>query len=145
MLHIISQILERKGRKVWCIAPTATVYDGLKIMADNNIGALVVMDEGKVVGIFSERDYAQKVVLHGLSSRTSTISQIMSTEVCFIAPDAAIEEAMAIATESRCRHLPVMNGEELIGLVSIGDLVKATIDEQEFVITQLKRYIKGEA
>lgn len=144
MAKSIFQILEIKGREVWNIHPDATIYDALKIMADKHIGALVVIEEEHVIGIFSERDFALKVDLCGLSAKTATVRQAMTEDVCYVTPETSVDEAMAIVTESRCRHLPVMQGELLVGLASIGDLVKASLDDKDFVITQLKKYIRGE-
>lgn len=144
MVKSIFQILEIKGREVWNIHPDATIYDALKIMADKHIGALVVIEEEHVIGIFSERDFALKVDLCGLSAKTATVRQAMTEDVCYVTPETSVDEAMAIVTESRCRHLPVMQGELLVGLASIGDLVKASLDDKDFVITQLKKYIRGE-
>ncbi len=144
MLENVQQILDRKGHDVLCIASDANLYDALKLMADNNIGALVVKDEGQVVGIFSERDYARNLEFCKHSCEDIKVRDVMSQNIYIIAPETSINEAMAIVTESRCRHLPVIKGEEMTGVVSIGDLVKAIIDEKEFVITQLKKYIRGE-
>jgi CBS domain-containing protein len=143
MVETISQILEIKGREVWNIHPDAKIYDALVVMADKHVGALVVIEEEHVIGIFSERDFAFKVDLCGLSAKTATVRQAMTEDVCFVTPETSVEEAMAVVTESRCRHLPVMQGELLVGLASIGDLVKASLDEKDFVIKQLQKYIKG--
>lgn len=144
MSKFIAQILKLKGSDVWTISPDTRVFDGLKLMADKGVGALVVVEEEKVVGIFSERDHARKVDLDGRCSQKCFIRQVMSDDVSFITPEASVDEAMAIMTESRCRHLPVMENDQLIGMVSIGDLVKASLDEKDFVIKQLKSYIKGD-
>jgi len=143
MSKFVAQILKMKGSDVWCIAPDSKVFDALKLMADKGVGALLVMDEGKVTGIFSERDHARKVDLEGRSSQQSEVRQVMSEVVNTISPEASVDEAMAIMTETRCRHLPVMENDQLVGLVSIGDLVKASLDEKDFVIQQLEKYIKG--
>lgn len=143
MSKSIGQILKLKGSEVWTIGPEATVYDALALMADKGVGALVVMDNDKVVGIFTERDHTRKVDLGGFYSRETYIRQVMSTEICYVAPETSVDEAMAIMTDNRCRHLPVMVDDELVGLASIGDLVKASLDEKDFVIKQLKKYIKG--
>lgn len=144
MLENVKQILDRKGHDVLCTEPDANLYDALKLMAENNVGALVVKEDGQVVGIFSERDYARNLEFCTHSCQAVKVRDVMSQGVYIIPPETSIDEAMAIVTESRCRHLPVMQGEEMTGLVSIGDLVKAIIDEKNFVITQLKKYIKGE-
>jgi len=144
MSKFIAQILKLKGNDVWCIAPDAKVYDALALMAEKGVGALVVIEEGKVVGIFTERDHARKVDLEGLSSQKCAVSQAMSEDISFISPEASVDEAMSIMTENRCRHLPVMENDQLVGLASIGDLVKASLDEKDFVIKQLEKYIKGD-
>jgi len=144
MLEHVSQILRRKGNEVWSIAPDATVYDALTVMADKGVGALVVVQEGRVVGIFGERDFVLKVDLCGLSSQTTLVGQVMTQDIYYVTPGTTIDEAMAIVTESHHRHLPVIENEQLVGLVSIGDLVKASLDEKDFVIKQLSKYIKGE-
>jgi CBS domain-containing protein len=144
MSKIISQILKLKGSEVWSTTPDATVYDALELMAEKGIGALVVMEEGKVAGIFTERDNARKVDLEGRCSQKATIRQVMSVDILYITPQTSVDEAMAIVTESRRRHLPVMENDQLVGLASIGDLVKASLDEKDFVIKQLKKYIKGD-
>lgn len=144
MLESVKQILDRKGHDVLYITPDASVYDALRKMAENNIGALVVMENGHVAGIFSERDYARELEFCSQSCLSIKVRDIMSKDIYFVKPDTLIDEAMAIVTETRCRHLPVMNGEEMVGMVSIGDLVKASIDKKDFVIRQLEKYIKGE-
>ncbi len=144
MSKSIAQILKLKGDDVWSIGSDAKVYDALVLMAEKGVGALVVIDEGKVVGIFTERDHARKVDLEGRCSQKVTVSQVMSVDVRYITPQTSVDEAMAIVTESRRRHLPVMEDDQLVGLASIGDLVKASLDEKDFVIKQLKKYIKGD-
>ena len=143
MLESIKQILDRKGHDVLCIGPDINLYEALRLMADKNVGALVVMEDGQVVGMFSERDYARELEFCSHSCLTIKVRDIMSKDIYFAQPETSIDEAMAIVTETRCRHLPVMSDGEMIGLVSIGDLVKATIDEKDFVISQLTKYIKG--
>ena len=143
MLESIKQILDRKGHDVLCIEPDINLYEALRLMANKNVGALVVMEEGQVVGMFSERDYARELEFCSHSCLTIKVRDVMSKDIYFAQPETSIDEAMAIVTETRCRHLPVMSDGEMIGLVSIGDLVKATIDEKDFVISQLTKYIKG--
>jgi CBS domain-containing protein len=144
MLEHIKQILDRKGPDVICIGPDDSLYDALRLMADNNIGALVVKEGEHLMGILSERDYARELVLCRQSCLDIKVRNVMSKEIYFAKPETSIEEAMAIVTETRCRHLPVIDNGELIGLVSIGDLVKSIIDEKNFVIKQMEKYIKGE-
>jgi CBS domain-containing protein len=141
----VAQILGSKAdRTVYTIEPTASVYEAVKLMAERNIGALVVVERGQVVGIVSERDYARKVVLMERASKDTPLSEIMSSPVMYVQPDQTSAECMALMTENRLRHLPVMNGGQLIGLVSVGDLIKATIAEQRFIIDQLEHYISGQ-
>ena len=140
-MKAVRDILEIKGREVWSIGPRESVFDALKLMAEKGIGALVVLEAGKVVGIISERDYARKVILHGRSSPTTLVSEIMTARVVYAQPQQNIDECMAIMTEKRIRHLPVMENGVLIGVISIGDLVKSIIAEQRFIIEQLERYI----
>lgn len=144
MLESVKQILDQKGHEVVSVEQDASLYEALQVMKDKNVGALVVMDKDRVAGIFSERDYARKVEFCNESCELVKVSDVMTNALYFAKPDTSIDEAMAIVTETRCRHLPVINDNEIIGVVSIGDLVKATIDEKEFVIKQLKKYIKGE-
>ena len=142
-MKTVSDILQTKGREVFTITPETIVFDALKMMADNNVGALVVMDGAKVTGILSERDYARKVILHGRSSRELETREIMSTKVYFVSPEQDIEDCMALFTNKRVRHLPVLQTDELIGIISIGDVVKAVIAEQESTIKHLENYITG--
>ena len=144
MSKSIAQILKIKGSDVWSVNSDATVYDALVLMAEKGVGALVVIDEGNLVGIFTERDHARKVDLEGYSSQKVAIRQVMSVDICYITPQTSVDEAMSIVTESRRRHLPVMENDQLVGLASIGDLVKASLDEKDFVIKQLQKYIKGD-
>ena len=123
------------------VKPTDTVLSALKLMADMHIGALLVMEGDKIAGIFTERDYARKVVLLGRASIDTPISEVMTRAVRFVHPTNSAEECMALMTENRLRHLPVMDGEQVVGLVSIGDLVKSVISEQQFIITQMEQYI----
>ena len=140
----VAQILATKAdRTVHTIAPTASVYEAVRLMADRNIGALVVVEHGQVVGIVSERDYARKIVLMARASKDTPLSEIMSSPVMYVQPDQTSEECMVLMTENRLRHLPVMDGNKLIGLISIGDLVKAIISDQKFTIEQLEHYIAG--
>jgi CBS domain-containing protein len=144
MSKSIAQILKLKGSDVWSVSPETKVYDALVLMAEKNVGALVVMDQGRVVGLFTERDHVRKVDLGGRCSQKAIIRQVMTEEICYVTPQISVDEAMAIMTDKRCRHLPVMENEKMVGLASIGDLVKASLDEKDFVIKQLKKYIKGD-
>lgn len=139
----VRDILAVKGRDVWSIGPNVSVYDAMKLMADKGIGALLVMEGAKLVGIISERDYARKVILQGRSSRTTAVQEIMTTRVAYAELEQNIEECMALMTEIRIRHLPVIDAGEVRGVISIGDLVKSIIAEQKFIIEQLERYITG--
>jgi CBS domain-containing protein len=139
----IGHLLEQKGSQVWSIPPDATVYDALRLLAERDIGALLVIRGEQLVGILSERDYARKVILKGKSSMKTTVNEIMTERVIVIEPQHTIEEAMALMTEKHLRHLPVIEEDKVIGLVSIGDLVKAKITDQRFMIEQLERYIAG--
>ena len=141
----IQDLLASKGSEVWSIGPAHSVYQAIEMMGLKGIGALTVLsDEGQLVGIISERDYARKVILQGKSSKSTQVAEIMTKNVVYIEPTHRVEEAMALMTVKRIRHLPVMIDEKLIGMISVGDLVKSIIDEQSHVIAQLERYIKGE-
>src|SRR5262245_59182414 len=141
----VTQILASKADPtVHAIEPTASVHDAIRMMADRNVGALVVVAHGQVVGIVSERDFARKILLMARSTKDTPVSEIMSSPVMYVRPGTTGEECMALMTANRLRHLPVMDGGRLIGLVSIGDLVKATISEQQFIIEQLEHYISGQ-
>ena len=142
-MKTVEEILKTKGREVWAITPETIVFDALKAMADKNVGALVVLDGVAVAGILSERDYARKVILLGKSSRELKAEEIMSTSVFFVTPEQNIEDCMALFTNKRVRHLPVLKNDELIGIISIGDVVKAIIAEQESTIKHLENYITG--
>lgn len=137
----LRRVLEAKGHDVYSTTPDATVFDALKEMADRDVGALIILEDGKVVGIFSERDYARKIILLGRSSRETPVRDIMTSRVVFARPDLKLDECLALMTDKRIRHLPVMDEGELVGVVSIGDLVKGIIDHQRFVITQLEGYV----
>jgi len=139
----IRQLLKGKGPEVWSISPESSVYEALQLLAENNIGALLVLRNGQLVGVVSERDYARKVVLHGKTSMKTPVQEIMTGEVVTVGSENTVEEAMAIMTDKHIRHLPVLDGEEIVGVVSIGDLVKAIIADQEFAINQLENYISG--
>ena len=141
----VQDIVAAKGNEVWSLGPAHSVYQAIEMMALKGVGALTVLsDEGELIGIISERDYARKVILKGKSSKTTQVTEIMSRDVIFIKPDSKVDEAMALMTIKRVRHLPVLLNQQLVGLISVGDLVKSKIDEQSVMIDQLERYIRGE-
>ena len=142
-MKTVANILAVKGSEIFRVAPGASVYEALQILAEKNAGALVVTEGGKLVGIISERDYARKVVLVDRSSRDTLVSEIMSSDVKTVAPTASIEECMELMTERHIRHLPVLEDDELVGVVSIGDVVKAVIADLAAMVEQLDSYIRG--
>jgi len=142
-MKTVRDILKVKGADVWCVEPDATVFAALQRMAEKEVGALVVTDGAQIVGLISERDYARKVILHGRASPTTLVKEIMTSHVVYTHLDQSIEECMALVTEKRIRHLPVMDEGKLVGVISIGDLVKSIIADQQFIIEQLVRYISG--
>jgi CBS domain-containing protein len=139
----ISEVLNNKGAHVWTISPNATVFDAIQMMADKNIGALLVTEADKLVGIISERDYTRKIALKGKASKQTAVREILSGEVINVTPDHTVEECMRLMTYHRVRHLPVMEGERIVGVVSIGDLVNWIISAQTTTIEQLQTYISG--
>ena len=144
-MKTVAEILKEKGdRTVHTIEPTASVLEPVERMAQKNIGALLVLEQGRIVGMLTERDYARKVVLMARSSKDTPLREIMTTSVIYVRPDQTSEECMALMTQSRVRHLPVIDEGKLAGLISIGDLVKGIISEQKFIIEQLQHYITGE-
>ena len=142
-MKTIRDILKVKGTDVWCVEPDATVFDALQRMAEKEVGALVVTQGAQVVGLISEREYARKVILEGRTSPTTLVKEIMITPVVYIHLDQPIEECMSLMTEKRTRHLPVIEDGKLVGLISIGDIVKSIIADQQFLIEQLVRYVSG--
>ena len=140
-MHSIRDILREKGTTVRSIDPDETVYEAIRQMAEHGIGALLVVEDGKPVGLLSERDYSRKVILRGLRSRETKVRTIMSSPLLTISPDASVQEALSMMTEKYIRHLPVIDGSRVIGLVSIGDLVKAVIEDQQSLIEQLESFI----
>jgi CBS domain-containing protein len=142
-MKTVRQILDAKGHDYWHVPMDSTVYEALRLMAEQEIGSVLVMEAGELKGILTERDYARKVVLEGLTSPELPVERIMATHVLYARPDQTVEECMALMTDKRVRHLPVLDGGHVVGVVSIGDLVKATIDEQQFIIEQLEQYIAG--
>ncbi|MDH3468643.1 MAG: CBS domain-containing protein [Gammaproteobacteria bacterium] len=139
----IRQLLNTKGQEVWSVSPDASVYEAMEIMADKGVGALVVLENDKLIGIITERDYARKVVLKERASKQTRVEEIMTKAVLYVRPGQTVEQCLAIMTEKRSRHLPVLDGDNLVGIVSIGDLVKSVIAEQQHVIEQLEHYISG--
>ena len=139
----VHDILKNKGHDVWSVKPDDTVFDSLKLMADKEVGALLVMDGKKLVGIVTERDYARKVILEGKSSKNSQVSEVMTRKVLCVNPQQTVDECMALMTDKRARHLPVLDHKKVVGVVSIGDLVKAMINEQQVLIDHLQHYISG--
>jgi len=142
-METIRQVLDKKGHEVFSVGLDETVYDSIKKMADKNVGSLVVMEGNKLIGIITERHYARNVVLKGRASPTTPVRDIMETNVVFARPDQSVEECMAIMTEQAVRHLPVIEHGNVVGMISIGDLVKEKIRDQRFVIEQLVQFIHG--
>ena len=142
-MRSVKQILDAKGRETWSVGLDDSVFTAMKLMAEKGIGALLVLEQDRLKGIITERDYARKVILQGKASKDTPVRKIMSTNVLCALPTQTVEECMALVTENRVRHLPVMDGERVDGIVSIGDLVKAVIADQKFIIEQLEHYIAG--
>ncbi|MFN2243256.1 MAG: CBS domain-containing protein [Anaerolineae bacterium] len=139
----VRDMLKTKGPDIWSVTPDTSVYDALKLMADKNVGAVLVMDGDNIKGILSERDYARKIALQGKTSANTPAGEIMTTRVFCVGPGETAEQVMALMTEKRIRHLPVLENDRLIGIISIGDVVKATIAQKEFIIEQLEEYVRG--
>lgn len=144
-MRIVREILRNKGHDVWHVGPNDTVHDALVLMSDRNLGAVLVCEASTLVGILSERDCARKIILRGLSSEDTPVQEIMTTRVICVRPEQTTEECMALMTDKHVRHLPVLEGDQVIGVVSIGDVVKNIISEQEFIIEQLEHYVSGTA
>lgn len=140
----VGDILKSKGSEVWSVAPETTVLATLELMAAKEAGAVLVLDDGRLAGIFTERDYARKVVLAGRSSKEARVSEVMTTKVVCVVPERSVDECLALMTDKRIRHLPVLQDKKVVGVVSIGDLVKAKIADQEHTIEQLQSYIAGQ-
>lgn len=139
----VQDVLRAKSKNIWSVSSRETTYKALEILAEKDIGALMVIDEGKLAGIFSERDYARKVILKGKSSRETSVGELMTREIYSITPDKTVEECMALMTTIHCRHVPVFENNQLIGVVTIGDVVNAIINEQQIKIHDLEKYITG--
>ncbi len=142
-MKTVGDVLKEKGKNVWTIGPQATVYEALTLMAERNVGAVLVMDAGRLAGILSERDCVRKLDLKGRSAAATRVSEIMTESVVYVHPEQTMEECMGLMTSRRFRHLPVFEGDRLVGVVSIGDVVKAVIADQGFLIEQLTNYITG--
>lgn len=142
-MKTVRDILQDKGSDIFSVRPDDSVFDSLQLMADKGVGALLVMDGEKLVGIVTERDYARKIILEGKSSRTSSVDEVMTRRVLCASPERTVDECMALMTDKRARHLPVLDHKQVVGVVSIGDLVKAMISEQQVLIDQLQHYISG--
>jgi len=142
-MKTVNDMLRDKGHSVWFVAPDATVFEALELMAAKNVGAVLVLDGNRLVGILSERDYARKVTLLGKTSRDTPVSEIMTGRVLYVNADQTIQECMALMTEKRIRHLPVLEGDRVVGIVTIGDVGRAIISDQQFMLAQLEHYITG--
>ena len=142
-MKTVRDLLRTKGQAVWSIDADASILEALELMAAKEIGALMVMVGGQITGIVSERDYARKVVLHGKSSKDTPVREIMTRKVLYLRPEQTVEECMALMTDKHIRHMPVLDGDQMIGVVSIGDIVKSIISEQQFLISHLENYIRG--
>ena len=142
-MHNVRDLLEAKERNLWTIGPDASAYEALQLMAEKNIGALPVTDKGQLIGIFSERDYARKVVLRGRTSRETTVQELMTTEVLYVEPGETINGCLRLMSAKRVRHLPVLESQTLVGIITIGDVGKAIIDDQADTIRVLETYISG--
>ncbi|HFC09540.1 MAG TPA: CBS domain-containing protein [Chloroflexi bacterium] len=145
MIQTIRQLLKAKGHEVWAISPNATVYEALEMMADKDVGALLVMEGDRLVGIFSERDYARRCILRNRRSKETRVRELMTQDVITITPSTTIDEAMELMTRHRIRHLPVVENDKVVGVVSIGDIVKTVIENQQHMISHLEGYIAGDA
>ena len=142
-MSTVRELLKDKPENVWTVSPRDSVYKALQLMADKNVGAVLVVENEKLVGIFTERDYARKVILKAKASKDSSVGELMTEAVLYVRPEQKVEDCMALMTEKRVRHLPVLENERLIGIISIGDVVRKRISEHEFLIHQLENYITG--
>ena len=144
MITTIRQLLDKKGRQIWSVSPDDTVYRALEVMAEKDIGAVLVMEGDRLVGIFSERDYARRCILKNRRSKETLVRDLMTADVITITPATTIEEAMELMSKHHIRHLPVVEGDKVVGVVSIGDIVKAVIENQQHIISHLENYITGD-
>ena len=142
-MKFVADLLNTKGRDVWSVAPVTTVYEALEVMAEKNVGALVVVDDDKLVGIFSERDYARRLALQGKRSRETPVSEIMTRVIATVTRSHSVKDCMEVMTNQHVRHLPVLEDEKLVGVVSIGDIVFSIMSDQDTMIHQLENYIQG--
>jgi len=142
-MSTVKDLLKSKGSHVHSISPDAKVYEALKLMADEDIGALVVLQDEKLIGIFSERDYARKIILKGKFSKDTQVREVMASQVVYVSENQTVEECMVLMTHKRFRHLPVLEGKKIVGVISIGDVVKSIISSRNLSIEQLTHYIKG--
>ncbi|HYA26933.1 MAG TPA: CBS domain-containing protein [Thermodesulfovibrionales bacterium] len=143
-MKTVGELLKSKGRDIWTISPLATVFQALELMAEKDVGALPVVQNGKLVGIFSERDYARKIILLGRASKDTTVSELMTQTVFYVSPDNTFEDCMALMTSKQIRHLPVLENGRLEGIITLGDVVKKIISAQQFRIGELEKYVIGE-
>ena len=141
MKSTLSEVLDAKGHNVWSVSPQSSAYEALELMAEKDVGALVVIDQEKVVGMFSERDYARKLALKGKLSKETQVAEVMTKPVCYVLPWTSLSECMTLMTNKHVRHLPVIESDKIIGIVTIGDVIKSIISEQESVIQELKSYV----
>ncbi len=142
-MKTVGELLKTKGHEIWTISPLATVFQALEMMAEKDVGALPVVQNGKVVGIFSERDYARKVILKGRASKDTTVNELMTQTVFYVSPENTFEDCMALMTSKQIRHLPVLDRGRLEGMITLGDVVKRIITEQQFMIRELEKYVIG--
>jgi len=142
-MKTVRDILRKKGYEIWSVGPATPIYETLQLMDEKNVGAVLVLDSGSLVGVFSERDYARKVVLKGKSSKETPVGDAMTSRVTCVRPEQPLEECMALMSDKRVRHLPVIENNQLTAVISIGDVVQEIISEQEFMIEQLENYITG--